>query len=363
MNPEDEDSDKQFEASERKLEEARKKGEIARSADLITAAGYTGFLLALLTLGPAALLGFADAMTAVLARAEPLAEDVFAGGGGAFLGALLRELLTGTLIWFALPFVLALLCVALQRAFLFTPSKIAPKLNRISPISGVKNKFGRQGLFEFAKSSVKLVIYTVIMGFFLIAQIEPIIGSLQLPPRLILVELGQMITVLLAIVLCVSFALGGIDYLWQAAEHRRKNRMSRKELMDELKQSEGDPLMKQQRRARAQDLAMNRMLVDVAGADVVVVNPTHFAVALKWDKQQGTAPVCVAKGADEIAARIREQAQIHRVPIHADPPTARALFAEVDIGAEIAPAHYQAVAAAIRFAEAMRAKARGRSWT
>lgn len=107
---------------------------------------------------------------------------------------------------------------------------------------------------------------------------------------------------------------------------------------------------------------MNKMLVEVASADVVIVNPTHFAVALRWDRQKGAAPVCVAKGVDEVAGRIRAQAQEHGVPLHSDPPAARVLYAEVALGAEIAPAHYQAVAAAIRFAEAMRAKAGAGGW-
>ena len=128
-------------------------------------------------------------------------------------------------------------------------------------------------------------------------------------------------------------------------------------MMDELKQSEGDPLMKQQRRQRGQEIAMNRMLADVPKADVVIVNPTHFAVALQWDKTRA-APLCLAKGVDETAARIRELAQEYAVPLHSDPPTARALYAEVNIGEEIRPEHYRAVAAAIRFAENIRNKAR-----
>ena len=105
---------------------------------------------------------------------------------------------------------------------------------------------------------------------------------------------------------------------------------------------------------------MNKMLADVPTADVVIVNPTHFAVALKWDRSAGSAPVCVAKGVDEIAARIRELASEHAVPLHSDPATARALHASVEIGSEIAPDHYRAVAAAIRFAENIRQKAKSR---
>ena len=162
------------------------------------------------------------------------------------------------------------------------------------------------------------------------------------------------------IVLLLAFTIGGIDYLWQHQEHLRKNRMSRKELQDEAKQTEGDPHTKQQRRQRGYEIAMNKMLADVPDADVVIVNPTHYAVALKWSRAAGAAPICVAKGVDEVAARIRQIASESAVPIHRDPPTARALYASVDISQEIQPEHYQAVAAAIRFAELMRRKARVR---
>ena len=357
MNGEEEESDKQYEPSRKKLDDARKKGEIARSADLTTAASYAGLLLAMLTIGPGALLGLSAAMAILLERAAPLAVSFFDGSGTALHGGLLVEIIRGMGPWFGLPAALAVISVLLQRGFLFTGSKAAPKLNRISPIFGVKNKFGRQGLFEFAKSAAKLGIYTVVLGFFLVAQIEEIIGSMQLTPRQILSALGQMLVRLMVIVLIIALVLGAVDYLWQRAEHLRKHRMSRKEMMDELKQSEGDPFMKQQRQQRGQEIATNKMLLDVPKADVVIVNPTHFAVALKWDRTAKMAPVCVAKGTDGTAARIRELAFEHGVPVRSDPPTARALYAEVEIGQEIAQAHYRAVAAAIRFAEDMRKKA------
>ena len=120
--------------------------------------------------------------------------------------------------------------------------------------------------------------------------------------------------------------------------------------------------MKSQRRQRAQAIAMNRMLADVPKADVIVVNPTHYAVALKWSRKSGRAPVCLAKGVDEAAARIREIAATAGVPIHSDPPTARALHASVETGQEIRPEHYAPVAAAIRFAESMRRRAREGRW-
>jgi len=158
---------------------------------------------------------------------------------------------------------------------------------------------------------------------------------------------------------CVIFSIIGlIDLLWQRYDHARKLRMSFQDMKDEHKSSEGDPHTKAQRRQRGQEIATNRMMLDVPKADVVIVNPTHYAVALKWDRRPGRAPECVAKGTDDIAARIREMAAEHGVPIHSDPPTARALFGSVEIGDEIEPKHYRAVAAAINFAEKIREKAK-----
>lgn len=349
-------SDKPFAPSQKKLDDARAKGEFVKSADLTTAAAYGGFFLVGLAFAEATMIGLGNAMVTTL----DWAYLIFDGSGKAFTGGLIQSVALPVLPWFALPTILALFAILAQRALVFTPSKLAPKLNRISPLAGLKNKFGRQGLFEFAKSMTKLIIYVVILGVFVRAQVDRIIGAIYLPPGLIMAVLGQMIVALLGIVFLVALVLGGADYLWQSGEHLRKNRMSRKEMLDEIKQSEGDPMLKQQRRMRGQEIAMNKMLADVPQADVIIVNPTHYAVALKWDRQAASAPVCVAKGVDEVAARIRALALEHAVPLHSDPATARALHASVEIGQEIAPDHYQAVAAAIRFAEMIRQKARRR---
>lgn len=196
------------------------------------------------------------------------------------------------------------------------------------------------------------------MAMFLSAYLPDILMTLYTGPGPASMTLANLVIGFLSLVLVVSLVVGLIDIVWQRQEHLRKNRMSRKEVTDEAKQQDGDPHVKNQRRQRGYEIAMNQMLADVPEADVVIVNPTHYAVALKWTRKPGAAPACVAKGVDEIAARIREVAAKEGVPIHSDPPTARALHATVEIGQEIHPDQYRAVAAAIRFAEAMRARAR-----
>jgi len=353
---EEDASEKSHEASPKKLEDARKRGEVPNSNDLTTAASYGGLLLAAMAFGAGTISALGGTLQGVLERPGELADLAF-GGGSRLQAEFLLAIAAPLAPWFLVPAALALLSVIAQRSLVFAPEKLQPKMSRVSLLSNAKQKFGRSGLFEFAKSLLKLCIHSVVLGIYLSAQLPRIIGSMSLEPRQIAVELGTLSIGLLLIVLLVAAAIGVIDALFQQAEHMRKNRMSRKELTDEMKQSEGDPYMKQQRRDRAMEIATNRMLSDVPEADVIVVNPTHYAVALKWDRMSLSAPICVAKGVDEIAARIREIAMANDVPIHSDPPAARTIFADVDLGEEIRPEHYQAVAAAIRFAERIRRSA------
>ena len=356
----DQDEDKQLDPTSKKLDDARKKGDIAKSQEVNTAAAYAGLFLAFALAGASVAQGLLDAGGTMLAAPDLLLarpEDMLPR-----LGDMLGASMLASFPIFAIPAMAVLVSLFAQRALVFAPDKLEFKLSRISLIENAKNKFGRSGLFEFAKSFVKLTVLTFVLGYFALREIEAVVMSAAL-------DTGQVIT--LALKLCADFlsvalvlavAIGGIDYIWQRFELIRRNRMSHKDMKDEAKESEGDPLMKQERRQKAIAIATNRMMDAVPEAAVVIVNPTHYAVALKWDATMPGAPVCVAKGVDEIAARIREIAEREGIPIHSDPPTARALHASVEIGAEISPDHYRPVAAAIRFAEAMRRKARQTGW-
>lgn len=351
------DEEKNHDPTAKRLEDARKKGEIARSADLNTAAGYAGLSLVAASIGAASLLKLANSGLVLFDQADSLAPLFFEGSATTLGGGMAGMILLAVAPWFLGPAVLALLSILLQRSLIVAPEKLLPKASRISPISNAKNKFGRAGLFEFAKSATKLAVYCVLLALYLIRRLPEILTVMHLSPAMAVARMMRMSLEFILVVVVISTFIGVIDYVWQVFEHLRKNRMSHKELKDEVKQSEGDPHMKNQRRQRGTAIAMKQVLADVPAADVVVVNPTHFAVALKWDRSGPGAPVCVAKGMDEIAARIRETAAEHGVPIHSDPPTARALYSSVEIGEEIRREHYKAVAAAIRFAEKMRARA------
>lgn len=353
-----EEDDKQHEPTQKKLDDARKRGEVPRSADLTTTAAFGGTLVVATTLGAKSLNELGDLLANLLARADTFSVELFSGGGVVGAGMLMLEVGKNLTSWFLIPAVAAILLTIATKSFVVAPEKLKPKMSKVSPLSNAKNKFGRSGLFEFAKSFAKLLIYSLILGVFLFAKLPVIVGTLYLTPQMATALLLELSLQFFALVVLVMLVVGAIDFIWQAQEHLRKNRMSHKELMDEVKQNEGDPHMKGQRRQKGYAIAMNQMLSDVPDADVVIVNPTHYAVALKWSRLPGEAPVCVAKGVDEIAARIREAANEAGVPIQRDPPTARAIHATVNIGQEILPEQYQAVAAAVRFAETMRRRAR-----
>jgi flagellar biosynthetic protein FlhB len=352
-------AEKEHEPTQKRLDDARDRGQIPRSADLTAAAAYGGLLLAAMVAGPSALQSLGQIGAALLAEADRLAAGM-AAGGTAIVGRIIAAVAAAAAPFFLFPAGAALLALVVQRAWLVTPEKLQPKLSRISPLATLGQKFGREGLFEFAKSTVKLVVMAAALGLFLAARIDRIVTTMNFDPALATVVLLRLSVEFLLLTAVIAGLVGVIDYLWQMAQHLRRNRMSRQELIDEFKLSEGDPHVKMLRRQRGQNIAMNQMLRDVPQADVVIVNPTHYAVALKWRRGEGRAPVCVAKGVDAVAARIREAAATAGVPIRRDPPTARALFAAVDIGEEIRPDQYRAVAAAIRFAEAMRRRAKAR---
>lgn len=359
MSDGEDPADKSFDASPQKLLEARKKGDVAKSTDLLTACSYLGLLVAFLGAGASGLSHIGTAMMTLIDQSDTLAPMFFEGRAAAPAAGIMQAVAWGLAPIFGLPALGVILAMFAQQAWVFAPSKLEPKINRISVVSNAKNKFGRDGIFEFLKSFIKLLIFSITLAVFIYVWLPEMIGVLQTGPQTAIALLAKICIGFLGVVVIVSGAIGSLDALWQHASHMRKNRMSHKEVMDENKSSEGDPHLKQERRQRALVASQSQMMKDVPTADVIIVNPTHYAVALRWSRLPGEAPVCVAKGVDEIAANIRRIGAEAGVPIHSDPPTARALHAAVEIGKQIRHDDYAPVAAAIRFAEDMRRRARG----
>lgn len=354
----DDDESKPFEPSEKKRRDAREKGDVPRAQELAVALSYGGFLLAFWVFGADAVRRFGDLglflLQPGLLRTDPDAPPL----GTLPLGALLREVAVAIGPILLLPAAVVLVGALAEGSLVVAPDRLKPKLSKISPLSNARQKFGRKGLFEFAKSTVKLVLVTAVLGLFALTLFDPILESAATDPRLLGTQMFAMAGKFLLAVTIVSAAMGVLDALFQRFDWLRRNRMSYRELREETKESEGDPYIKAQRRQKGQALVGKSVQEAVANAAVVIVNPEHYAVALDWDRSHAGAPVCVAKGVDAVALRIREIAAENDVPIHPDPPTARALHATLEVGDEVQPDLYRPVAAAIRFAEALRARRR-----
>lgn len=339
--------DRQFEPTAQKLREARSQGDVPRSADLPIAAILGALAMTMAGLGPWMVDRFATAAGALLSGRAVSPGLAVVDAGLAFAPVILVTLLAAILAQWG------------QNALILAPERISPKWSRIDPVANLRQRFGLDALTDLLRNLVKLVVFSLLLGGFLWWRLDEAMVVQGAEPGPVTVLLAILLRDFLFLAAGIHLVTGGADYLWQRFSHLRRNRMSRQELVDEMRQSEGDPHVRQARRAMAQAIAQNRMMADVPKADVVIVNPTHYAVALKWSRGSRRAPVCLAKGVDHVAARIREAAATAGVPIRSDPPVARALYASIELGQEIRPEHYAAVAAAIRFADAMRRRSRG----
>lgn len=268
----------------------------------------------------------------------------------------IREVFLGFAIVFlktALPVMCVILIVSLtinfiQVGFLFSFEPLMPKFSKLNPISGFGRLFSKRSLVELVKSLLKIIIIGSFIYRFMRKQIEQIpslisaelIDSLHLAASLILNLVFQ--------VSAVMIVLAAFDYFYQWWEHKESLKMSKDDIKQEFKQSEGDPLIKGKIKQRQRAMSMQRMMQEVPKADVIVTNPTHFAVALKYEKSMA-APIIVAKGQDLIAQRIKEIAKENKVVIVENKVLARALYAAVDIGYPVPPELYQAVAEVLAY--------------
>ncbi|MFE3836765.1 EscU/YscU/HrcU family type III secretion system export apparatus switch protein [Pseudogemmobacter sonorensis] len=342
---------KEFDPSQRRLDRAREEGDSVRSEELQAAVAASGLLLAFAGAGGYALSVWGGTAIAFLDRPQEMRLQ------SALLLPAVTAMTGPVLLLLLVPGIAVLVWLIASRGLVFAPSRIVPKPERLSIPANAKQKFGRAGLMDFARRALKLIVIGAVLALYLRASAGVLYTSLRMDAGQIGLAIVERMGGFAVLVILISLVFGLPDFIWQRAQFLRRNRMTRKEMTDEMKDAEGDPHMKADRRRRAQEVAGRQMMAEVPKADVVIVNPTHYAVALKWDRAGGRAPVCVAKGVDEIAARIREAAQEAGVPLRRDPPTARALHASTEIGQEIRREHYAAVAAAIRFATAMRRKA------
>lgn len=326
----------------RRLQEARDEGQVARSPDLTAAVMLLGGTL-LLGLFASQMFGGMKLIVRAALDGEWVSEPGVAEEAE-HLTALVITSGTEALAPIALGlFALGIVGNVIQFGFMFTLKPLTPKLSKISPASGVKNLVSARALMKLVMSLGKVFIVMGVSVIWIYLSMPKVmaLGELELMPML--AAAGSMVFWLSMKIAAVLIVLAILDFAYQKYQHTRDQRMTKEEVKQEMKQMDGDPLVKQRRAKVARQLAMQRMGQAVPKADVVVTNPTHFAVALKYDEDMA-APKVVAKGSDLMAMRIRQLAIANGVPIVERPPLARALFRHVEVGQEIPEKFYSTVA-------------------
>jgi flagellar biosynthesis protein FlhB len=222
--------------------------------------------------------------------------------------------------------------------------RIAPKLNRISPIAGFSRIYSVAGFVEFGKSLFKIVVVSAIVVLVMQNDFYESLDSMFADPMTLFARISDDLNQILLVILFSTAVIAIVDFFWTRHHWYEQLRMTKQEIKEEMKQSQGDPIVKGRLRSLARDRARRRMMTQVPRATLVIANPTHFAVALRYVREESDAPLVVAKGQDLVALRIREIAEEHGIPVFEDPPLARSMFAQVSVDSVIPPVFYKAVA-------------------
>jgi flagellar biosynthetic protein FlhB len=339
---EDSDLEKTEAATPRRLEKAREEGQVVRSRELNT------FML--LGAGVASLWFTGEDLFHTLrgvVRAGLWFDMRIIADPGVMTAVAVNsamKALLGLAPVFAVLVVVAIFSSVLLGGFMFSTKALEPKFERLNPLKGVARMFSAQTLVELIKTLAKATVIGTIGAMVIVRYIDEMIALMHTTPTEALTGGMELVALCCTLIVAALFLIVAIDAPWQLYSHYKKMRMSLQDVKQEHKESDGDPHVKGRIRQQQRAMSRRRMMADVPSADVVVTNPTHYAVALKYQEGQGGAPRVVAKGSGLIAARIRSVAGEHKVPVLSAPPLARALHGNVDVGQEIPTALYTAVA-------------------
>lgn len=350
------DSSKTEDPTPKRLEEARRKGQVAISRELNSwLMLLTATVLVMALAGPV-MAQVSDLLKVYLEQAGQL--PGVPGGLKSVMGdsfVLLMKIVALPLFFLM---VAAFLGPFMQVGPLFSTETIQPDLGKISPVKGFERLFSMRSILEFVKGLLKLAVVTVVGVMLLRPYFDDIEHMVGMSMGDMMDEMKVMVVRMMAGVLIVYLVIAVIDVIYQRVEFMKKLRMTKQELKEEYRQSEGDPQVKAKLRQLRTQKARQRMMQNVPKADVVITNPTHYAVALQYDPESMDAPLCLAKGMDNIALKIREIAKENKVTVHENPPLARALYATVEIDESIPPEHYKAVAQVISYVFKQKGKIR-----
>jgi flagellar biosynthetic protein FlhB len=341
------DSQKTEDPTSKRLDEARTEGNVARSQEINHLLMIMAFTISVILFSAVVAGAIRDASMPFLATPDQVPSDL------GHLIATAWDLLGLIMLAGIGPLVLAVLAAFgssyLQFGLLWSPANLMPKLSKISPLAGLKRMFSLRAVTELLKGVLKLSIVAAIIGYLVMPSIGDLHALIGMEIVQLLAAMRDNVYLVLIGVTAVMAVVAGADFLYQRYEYIKGLRMSRQELKDEFKQTEGDPLVKGRLRQLRMERARRRMMGEVPKADVVVTNPTHYAVALKYSQLEMAAPKVIAKGVDKMAQRIREVAKEADVPVIENPPLARGLYAAVDLDEEIPAEYYKAVAEIISY--------------
>jgi flagellar biosynthetic protein FlhB len=335
------------EPTSRKLDKARERGEVVKTQDLATMASLTAGAAVVALAGGMIARNLGSALLPFLASPDRIALE----HGGALSVAKMAMMAAAPAIGAV---VLAAAAAGvfgnvIQTGLMFSPSRLAPDLSKFSPVKGLQRLFNVDGLMQWLKSLVKISLTAALAWWVLAPHLSELTNLAAMEPIATINFAADVLRRLVFAVAAFLLVIAGADWLWQRQRFMTRMKMTKEEVKEEFKQTEGDPHIKARQRQMRYDRARRRMMQAVPEATVVVMNPTHYAVALKYDTGVAGAPLCVAKGLDSLALKIREVAEQAGVPILEDPPLARALYATVEVDEVIPPAHYEAVAKIIGF--------------
>lgn len=346
--PEDEDeASKTEDPSERKIEKAKEDGETAVSQDAKSFIMFIAMLFVVWLVLPLMMKWFYSYSLKFIEDPESIPTDP------KHIQMLLISAGLAMLKIMAIPFlifmVFGVIASISQTGFMYAPKKLEPNWSKLNIFAALPNFINMKKIVESLKGIIKIAVIT----FIAILVVKPYIDKVNLLPTMetiaILRFIHKIVLLLIFTVVIAVFVIAVADYVYQRYAHLKKLRMTKQEVKDEYKQMEGDPLIKSRIRQVRMERARQRMMESVPKADVVIVNPTHYAVALEYKMEQMDAPVVLAKGVDDVALRIRALAEEHEIPIVENPPLARALFASVDIDQAIPQEHFKAVAEVIGY--------------
>ncbi|HET9161599.1 MAG TPA: flagellar biosynthesis protein FlhB [Caulobacteraceae bacterium] len=335
------------EATPHRLEEARKKGDVAKTPDLPQWASLAGAFGVLAIAGGYLMQRLAASLVPFLTHAGDLSVEQ---GGGVFV---LKQA-----AYASAPILLTVMLAAgfagafghvVQHGFLWNPGKLAPDLSKLNPMTGLQRMFGVDSLVQFLKTLLKVACTGFVAWMVIKPHAMELTNLAAMEPGAIVPAVASLLKALFFAILAFLGVTAAIDWLWQRYRFSVRMRMTREEVKEDFRQSEGDPHIKAKLKQMRLEKAKRRMMQNLPKATVVVMNPTHYAVALRYEPSETPAPQCVAKGLDDLALKIRAVAEQHGIPIVEDPPLARSLYAAVDIDDIIPPHHYEAVAKIIGF--------------